>query len=84
MSLALSVWPPSDQVLLPTVDVAAVQVAPLSSETSTYSPEARLADKVPLSVCAAVLVMKSVDETPVSAEKTTEATVVVGAVVSST
>lgn len=66
----------------PTEVVAAVQLAPLSNDTYTISPEATLADKVPLMVCAAVLVMKSVLLLPVSAEKLFVAMVVVGAVLS--
>ena len=60
------------------------QVKPLSSETCTDSPLARLAVSVPLMVCAVVLVIRSVLELPVSAEKATEAAVVVGATVSIT
>ena len=82
--LAVSVWPDSDQVFWPTVVLAMAQVAPLSSETSTRSPAARLADSVPLTVCAATLVMRSVDEAPLSLEKATLATPVAGALVSST
>ena len=43
---------------------AAVQVAPLSSETWTCSPVCNAALKVPLMVCAAVSVMKSVADVP--------------------
>ena len=75
--LAVSVCPASDHVFCPTVEVAVVHVPPLSRETSTISPLARLALSVPLMVCAAVFVMKSELETPVSAEKVTVATVVV-------
>ena len=82
--LAASVCPDRLQVFTPTDVVAAVQVAPLSSDTYTTSPEATLADNVPLMVCAAVLVMKSVLLVPVSAEKLFVAMVVAGAVVSST
>ncbi|MNW20026.1 hypothetical protein D3C71_2202360 [compost metagenome] len=70
-------------MLWPTVVVAVAQVAPLSSETFTVSSAARLADSVPLRSCAAVRVMKSDDEVPLSLEKLAVATVVVGAVVSS-
>ena len=80
--LVVSVTPLSDQVFWPTVVVAVVHVLPLSSETSTLSPVARLALVVPETVCAAVLVMKSVDELPLSAEKALVAMVVVGAVAS--
>ena len=62
--------------------VAEVHVPPLSKETETVSPLDKLADKVPLTVCAAVLVMKSVLLVPVSAENAALATVRVGAVVS--
>ena len=72
----------SDQVLVPTVAVAVVQCAPLSSETSTCSSDARLALSVPLMLCAAVWVTRSVLDAPVSAEKATLAFVVVGGVVS--
>ena len=60
---------------------------PLSSETRTRSPAARLALRVPVSVCAATRVMKSVLLSPlaaVSLARARLATVVVGAVVSST
>ena len=43
-----------------------------------------MADSVPLTVCGAVLVMKSEPEVPVSAEKASDEMVVVGCVVSST
>lgn len=82
--LPVSVCPDKLQVFAPTEVVAAAQVEPLSSDTYTTSPAATLADKVPLMVCAAVLVMKSVLLLPVSAEKLLVATVVVGGVVSST
>src|SRR3569623_1387925 len=82
--LAVSVWPDSDQVFEPSEVVAVVQVAPLTSETSTISPETMLAEVVPLMVWAAVLVMKSVLLVPVSAENAIVAMGVVGAVASST
>ena len=56
-------------MLVPTLEVAVVQVTPLSSETSTVSPFTRFASSTPLMVCAAVLVMKSELLVPVSAEK---------------
>ncbi|MBX3656915.1 MAG: hypothetical protein KF740_00620 [Ramlibacter sp.] len=59
-------------------------MAPLSSDTCTISPATMLALVVPEMVCAAVLVMKSVPELPVSAENAMVDMVVVGAVVSST
>nr|WP_315258572.1 hypothetical protein [uncultured Duganella sp.] len=52
--LPLKVWLASDQLLLPTLAAAVVQVAPLSSDTWTASPDARLPLSVPLMVCAAV------------------------------
>ena len=65
------------------VEVVAVdQVAPLSMETLTKSPALRLDASVPLMVCAAVLVMRSVLLVPVSAEKVSVLTVLVGAVTS--
>ena len=79
--LLASVCPARLQVFCPTVVVAAVQVLPLSKDTDTVSPVARLPLKVPLMVCAAVLVMKSV-LLPVSALKAAVAMVVVGATVS--
>ena len=71
-----------DQVLLPMVALAVDHVLPLSNETSTNSLVTRLAVVVPEMVWAAVLVMKSVLEEPVSAERRTDAIVVVGAVAS--
>ena len=41
------VWPESDQVFWPTEALAATQVLPLSSDTSTNSPASRLTDNVP-------------------------------------
>src|SRR3569832_1866478 len=82
MLLPVSVWPTSDHVFWPTVVAARNQVAPLSSETSTCSANAKLDARVPLIVCAAVLVMRSVPLVPVSAEKAAVATKLVGAVVS--
>ena len=71
-----------DQILLPVVVMAVDHVLPLSSETSTNSLVTRLAVVVPEMVWAAVLVMKSVLEEPVSAERRSDAIVVVGAVAS--
>ena len=65
-------------VLLPTALLASVQVAPLSTLTLTTSPIAVGALNVPLIVCAATLVMKSVALAPESLLKETELTVVVG------
>ena len=70
------------QVLVFWVALAVVQELPLSRETSTNSPVTRLAEVVPEMLWAAVFVLKSVLEVPVSAEKATDAIVVVGAVVS--
>ena len=70
----------SDQVLWPTVLLAVTQLAPLSSDTSTVSPVTVLALRVPLMVCEAVWVIRSVVLVPVSAEKVALSTVVVGAV----
>jgi hypothetical protein len=64
------------------VVVAKDQVLPLSKETDTVSPLAKVVLKVPLMVCAAVLVMKSPLLEPVSALKAAVAMVVLGAVVS--
>ena len=80
--LAVSVFA-IDQVLELTAAVAAVHVLPLSTETYTVSPAAKLALSVPLMVCAAVLVMKSL-AVPVSALKAIVAMVVLGATVSPT
>jgi predicted transporter len=52
---------------------------PWSSETCTVSPLTSAALSVPLRVCAAVLVIRSVLLAPVSAEKVTPVPVVVGA-----
>src|SRR3569623_1926032 len=82
--LAVSVWPDSDQVFEPTEVVAVVQVEPLSSETSTISPESMLAEVVPLMGWGAVLVLMSVLLVPVAAEIAIVAMVGVGAVASST
>ena len=59
-----------------------VHVLPLSKDTETVSPVARLALKVPVMFCAAVVVMKSLALMPVSALKAAVAMVVVVAVVS--
>ena len=83
VSLAVNVTPASDHVLAPTLVVPVVQVPPLSIDTSTISPDTIFALVVPEIVCAAVLVLKSVPDIPVSAEKAIVAIVVVGAVVSS-
>ena len=82
--LAVNVWPAKLQVLAPSVAVAVVQLAPLSNETCTDSPVSRFAFRVPLIVCAAVLVLKSVALAPVSAEKVTVDMVLVGLTVSNT
>ena len=42
------------QAVLPSVAAACAQVWPLLVETHTFSPEARLALRVPLRVCRAV------------------------------
>ena len=78
----MMVCPARLQVFCPTVLVAVVQVLPLFKDTETVSPVARFALKVPLMVCAAVWVMKSLALLPVSALKAAVAMVVVGAVVS--
>ena len=83
--LPVRVWPTSDQAVCPTVVVAAVQVVPLSSETWTVSPATIAADRVPLIVCAAVFVRKSLSVAPfaaVSAEKAAVTIVVSGGVMS--
>ena len=56
------------------VVVAVVQVLPLFSDTSTLSVALRFITTVPLIVCDALLVMKSVELLPVSLLKLTEAT----------
>ena len=84
--LPARVTPGSVQLVPPVAARAAVQVAPLSSETSTVSPMARAALRVPLRVWAAVLVIRSLLVVPlgaVSALNTALAMVVAGAVVSS-
>lgn len=68
--------------MLPTAAAATDHAAPLSSETCTVSLVARLADSVPLTVCCAVRVMKSVVGAPVSAETAALANEVAGAEVS--
>ena len=73
--------------VLPTVVVAAAQLVPLSMDTYTTSPATMAADKLPLTVWAAVLVLKSVLVVlsgAVSALRARVAMVAVGAVVSST
>lgn len=80
--LDASVTPLEDQVFCPTVVVAVVQVLPLSIDTSTISPAMMFALVVPEMACAAVFVMKSVDEVPVSDDSVIVAIVPVGAVVS--
>ena len=80
--LLASVWPLRVQVFWPTEVVAVVQLLPLSKDTDTISPLPKLALKVPLMVCAAVLVMKSLVLLPVSALNTAVATVVAAPVVS--
>ena len=82
VSLAESVCPLRLHVLAPAEVLAVIQVLPLSSDTSTRSSLTRLALVVPLMVCAAVWVMKSVLLPPLSALKAIVATVVVGALVS--
>ena len=83
VSLLESVWLPRVQLSLPTDVVAVVHVLPLSSETCTISPLTRLALVWPVMVWAAVFVMKSILEMPVSFEKAIDVAEVVGAVVSS-
>ena len=80
--LAVSVTPVKLKAVLPTAALATAQVEPLSSDTLTSSPASRLALNVPLMLCAAVLVTKSVALVPVSVEKLTVDIVVVGAMVS--
>ena len=80
--LPLMVCPARLQVFCPTEVVAVVQLLPLSKDTETVSPFARLAFKVPLMVCELVLVMKSLALLPVSALNTAVAMVVAGPVVS--
>ena len=58
------------------------QFEPPSTETCRVSPDARAALSVAVTVCAAVLVMKSDADDPVSAEMSTELIVVVGATAS--
>ena len=77
--LLVRVWLLRDQLLLPTDVVAVVQVLPLSSDTSTLSPLSRLALVSPEMVWAAVLVIKSDAESPVSSENAIDVAVVVGA-----
>ena len=62
------------KLLLPGVAVAACQVVPLSSETLTVFPACRAEVKVPVTLCAATLVMKSDALRPVSAEREAELT----------
>ncbi len=80
--LLARVWPDKLQLFWPELAVASCQVVPLSSETCTVSSTARLVSTVPEMVWAAVLVVKSVLELPVSAENFTVSTNTVGAVVS--
>ena len=58
------------------------QFEPPSTETCRVSPAARAALRVAVTVWAAVLVMKSESDEPVSAEMSTELIVVVGATAS--
>ena len=80
--LAVRVWLDRLQVFTPTVVAAAVQLMPLSNETYTVSPVATVALSVPLTVCAAVWVIKSLSVPvlpAVSALKIAVAIEVVGA-----
>ena len=73
--------------VLPTLVVAVAQLVPLSMDTYTVSPASSAVLKVPLTVWAVVLVLKSVLVLPlaaVSALSTRVAMVEVGASVSST
>lgn len=83
MLLAVNACPCKLQVFCPTVVAAAVQVEPLSRDTYTVSPIVSAALIVPETVWAAVLVLKSEPELPVSALKVAESMAVVDAVVSS-
>ena len=76
--LEVKVWLPKLQLSWPIVFTATAHVAPLSKEISTVSPVMLTALSVPVIVCAAVLVIKSVLLTPVSAENATLLTVVLG------
>ncbi len=69
-------------IVLFTLLVISVQVSPLSTEPYRISPVDKLPDNVAPIVCAAVLVIKSVSDDPVSALKFTPDTVNVGASVS--
>ena len=84
--LAPRVTPGKLQLVLPALAVAAVQVTPLSRETQTLSPAPSALPRLPLTVWAAVLVIRSVLLVPlaaVSALNWALATVVAGALVSS-
>ena len=61
-----------------TLPVALLQLVPLSYDTCIHSPAPSTLDSVPLMVCAAVPVMKSVPLVPVSADSVAPVTVVVG------
>ena len=84
VSLPDRTTPSHDRVVPATLAVMSLQVAPLSSEPYTMSPAASGADSVALTVCAAVLVIRSVLLGPVSADSATPLKPTVGAVVSST
>ncbi|OEZ95006.1 hypothetical protein DUPY_43880 [Duganella phyllosphaerae] len=81
--LPASVTPARLQALLPALELAVVQVMPLLNETSTCSSAPRPAVSVPLTVCWAVRVTRSVLLAPLSDENTTAPPVVAGALVSS-
>ena len=76
----MSVWPARIQLLEPIVLVAVTQVDPLSKETCTISPATVPVLRVPLMVCASVLVIKSVLLSPVSDKNSCVAMMVVGEV----
>ena len=80
--LPAKVWPLMLQVLLPTLALAVAQLTPPLTDTSTVSPLARLAFKLPLRVWLAVWVMKSLPALPVSLPKARLAPLVVGNTVS--
>ena len=73
---------PVQEIAVPeTLSVMFIQVEPASTDPFRISPAARLAFNVPVMVCAAVLVKKSVSLDPVSAEISIALIVVVGGVI---
>ena len=80
--LPASVTPDQARLVPLTALLRSVQVAPLSSEPKTFSPAASGALRLPVMICEAAVVMKSVALLPVSLLSATPLKVVPGGVVS--